>query len=171
MLKSGDKIYINGVEMIYEGSTKDTEGLVCSCGCKKEATARMYQLSSASHLVNGEKDILSFREQCFRKLKDKISYVPYPLNHNQDVAVDHLRKIEISRAVLSKLNHSDINTEEKCRFDDIWNSVYEQVQNWYNGLPTLHRLNKTNINGAVKWLRKYKDITVSYKNIDLDNFK
>lgn len=167
MLKSGDKIYINGIEMIYKGSTKDTKELTCACGCGKDATARMYQLLDLSN----SEEVLSYREQCFKKLKDKISYVPYPLNHNQNMAVDHLRKIEISRAVLNKLNSNDINTNEKCRFDDIWNSVYEQVGNWYNGLPTLHRLNKTNINGAVKWLRKYKDITVSYKDIDLSNFK
>lgn len=172
MLKQGDKFNINGIEVSYEGSTKETKGLVCACGCGKPATSRMYQVAPTSHLVNGKKDILSFRESCFKKIREKASEetIPYELNPLQEKAVAHLMKIEVSRAIVSTINNSEKVKDMKCRFDEIWSSVFDQVKFWYQNLPTGSRLNKTNINGAVKWLKKYRQITVAYQNENLENY-
>ena len=170
MLKQGDKFDINGIEVSYEGSTKETDGMTCACGCGKPATSRMYLVSPTSHLVNGEKDILSFRESCFKKIREKSeeNNIPYELNPLQEKAINHLMKIEVSRAIVATLNSTDRNM--KCRFDEIWNAVFDQVKFWYQNLPTGSKLNKTNINGAVKWLKKYRQITVMFQNENLEKY-
>lgn len=169
MLKQGDKININGMETYYEGSTKDTDGMVCACGCGKRATSRMYLVSLNG---NEKKDILSFRESCFKRIREESeeSTIPYELNPLQEKAVDHLMKIEVSRAISNTLSTTIRSKNMKCRFDEIWNAVFDQVKFWYKNLPTGSRLNKTNINGAVKWLKKYRYITVMFQNENLEKY-
>lgn len=170
MLKKNDMIYVEGLgKVTYLGVKENDSNRTIFCPvCNREVTTKKYVLVS-----DDNNNVYVLHENCFKKnRKDDIicedtitedvseqvvEEIPevWEFSEIEQKAIDHLYRIEISRAISPQDNPV---AGFRSKYSYYYSLVVEQVSKWMNGEPTGSKLNKTNINGAMKYLRRYKEL-------------